>query len=347
MKVWKFMSVAGLTAGMTAASAMGAPFGLGNLVVSRVGDGVNTLVNSAGPVSLLEYTGAGSLVQTIGISIDDLQWSGAATSEGAISLSQDKTKLTLVGYNPPFSGSGSLASRTDAQAPRTFLTVGYDGTVSAPTDIGAYSGNNLRSGVSSNTGTYFAGGNSGTIYRDTANTTIQSAVANTRVVNIINGKLYFSTASGTSRGVWTFNTALPTSAATASVLMNQGGSGDVYDFAINDAGTVAYLTNGNVVQRWTFDGSSWTLNATSSVVGAGLTGMAVAFGAGTDTIYVVNPGTLFTLSFSSGFSAATPLATAGTNYAFRGLEFAPIPEPGSLALAGLGLLLIAHRRRTA
>jgi hypothetical protein len=45
-------------------------------------------------------------------------------------------------------------------------------------------------------------------------------------------------------------------------------------------------------------------------------------------------------------SGATTLDTAGANEDFRGLEFAPTPEPTTLALAGLGLAgLIAFRKR--
>lgn len=351
MKIRRALSIAGALA-LAAGGALAAPFVPGNLVVSRVGDGANPLVNTGGPISLLEYTTSGTLVQTISIPSGNggLQWSGTATSEGALTLSQDKTKLTLAGYIPPFTGSGSLASRTDTQAPRGYVTVDFNGVVGTPVAIGAYGGNNIRAAVSSNTGAYFAGGNSGTIYRDTTNTTIQNTVANTRVVNIFNNKLYFSTASGSNRGVWTFDTALPTGAATASVLMNQGGTGEVYDFAIGPAGDVAYLTNSNIIERWAFDGVNWSITHTQTVA-TGLTGIAVDFGAmGADRIWTVNPGNLYGLTFTgTAFTTPVSLASAGTNYAFRGLEFSPIPEPGTAALValGLGASAIIRRRRKA
>ncbi len=340
------LTLTALAATAAAASAQVA-FIPGNLVVSRVGDGANALANSGGAISLLELTTNGTAVRTIDIPTSTLQWSGTATSEGVISLSKDRTQLTLVGYTPPFGGTGSLASRTDANAPRAYLNINFNGTIGAVTQVGAFSGNNIRSGVTDGTGVWLAGGTTGTVYNSGSNTTIQSTVTNTRVVNIFGDKLFFSTGAGTNRGIYTFDSATPTSAATASVVINMGSSADPYDFAFNDSLTRAYVTNGNVIQRWDLDGSAWTLTNTSSVIGTGLTGLAVNFGTTSDSIFTVNPSTLFSLNFSEGaFSAATTLATAGTNFAFRGLEFAPIPEPSAFAgLAGLGALGFAALRR--
>ncbi len=336
-------------------------FTVGNLIVSRVGNGTTALANTGGGISLLEYTPGGTLVNTLTVSTFDgstpvgLQWSGTATSEGVISLSQDGQSLTVVGYLPPFTGSGSIANRTDAQAPRAFLTVDHNGIVSSPTTIGSYSGNNIRSGVSTSTGTYFAGGNSGTIYRTTTNTTIQTDKLNTRVANIFNGNLYVSTgsAAGTPnvQGILAFS-GTPTTSSTPTLLI---GVDNPWDFAINPAGDVAYIAISSSspsvgeIQRWAFDGSSWSNTHTLS--GAGLvTGLAVSFGSTSDVIYSVNPTTFQSVTFNgTSFGTLNTLASAGSNFAFRGLEFAPIPEPSSFALlgAGLGIAILLRRRRKA
>src|ERR1035441_9513943 len=92
-----------------------AQFTPGDLVVVRVGDGVNALANSTGPISLLELNTSGTLVGSpIGIpsGTGGLQISGTATSEGQLLLNADHTALTLGGYVPPFTGSGSPSGRT-------------------------------------------------------------------------------------------------------------------------------------------------------------------------------------------------------------------------------------------
>ena len=345
--------VGALLAAFTTAAAQAAAFTAGNLVVSRVGDG-SVLVNTGGAISLLEFTTAGSAVQTINVATSTLQWSGTASSEGLITLSKDRTSLTVVGYAPPFTGTGSLGNRTDAQAPRNVLTIGTDGSIGTPVAVGAFSGNNIRSGVSDGTGFWLAGGTTGTVYNNGSNTTIQSTVTNTRVVNIFNNNLYFSTGSGANRGIYGF-TGTPSAAATATLLISTGATSSPFDFAINDSGTVAYVADTASVFRYTFDGLVWS--STGSVAGlTGVTGLAVDFGLTSDSIFAVTPTTLFGVSYSIGsttFGTPNTLASAGVNFAFRGLEFSPtvIPEPsafaaiaGGLALAGV---IVGRRRRTA
>jgi hypothetical protein len=331
----------------------------GNIVVSRVGDGTNALANTGGPISLLEFDSVGALQQTIEISTTitaGLQWSGTATSEGAITLSSDGTELTLVGYVPPFTGAGSLPSRTDTDAPRGYVTVGADGVASSPVLVHAYSGNNIRSGVSDGDNVYMAGGNSGTLMWDgSSNTTIQSTVANTRIVNIFDDNLYFTTSSGANRGVYSFS-GLPTSTSAPTLFIDTGATSGPYDFSISPTGTLAYIADdrafasGGGIQRWSFNGSVWTLDYTLSTgLASGLTGLGVDFSGLDPVIYAVNPGTFYQITDTGVGSSATVLASAGTNYAFRGVELAPVPEPATIVLvtAGLCLVLWRTRRRTA
>src|SRR6188768_3089298 len=74
----------------------------GNFVVYRVGDGTApTVASNAAAVDLLEYSSAGTLVQTI-----SMPASGAAaftdnfntTSDGVLQVSSDGTYITYAGY---------------------------------------------------------------------------------------------------------------------------------------------------------------------------------------------------------------------------------------------------------
>jgi len=230
------------------------------------------------------------------------------------------------------------------------LSVSADGTFTSPTAVSAFTGNNIRSGVQSASGAYLAGGTTGTIYRTGGtNTTVQSTVTNTRVANIFNGNLYFSTGSGASRGVYGFS-GLPTASSTPTLLLNTGASSSPYDFAFNSDGTRAYVAVDNSIMRFDFSGGSWSLTTTSATIGTALTGLAVDFGVSTDTIYTVNPTSLLSVTYSAGnFGSATTLASAGSNYAFRGLEFTAVPEPATygVAFGGLLLALVVMRRRKA
>ena len=66
-------------------------------------------------------------------------------------------------------------------------------------------------------------------------------------------------------------------------------------------------------------------------------------------LYVTNANTLFKFSDTTGYGgmiagAATSIATAGTNTAFRGLAAFPVPEP-TVAVLGLMASLVGLRRR--
>jgi len=345
----KLLTIIGLAVA-TLSGANAAAFTAGNLAVSRVGDGSTTLANSGGPMSLLEFTTTGIFVQNIIVSStvsSGLQTGGTAVSEGAISLSANGQSLTLAGYIPPFGSAGSLSGRNSTDAPRGYVTIGADGSVSSPTTLGtAFSGNNIRSGVATASGVYFAGGNTGTIYSSGGNnTTIQSSNANTRVANVINGNLTYSTGSGT-QGIYGF-TGTPTTATIAtSIITGLTGQGtSPYDFTFNSLNTVAYVADNNVgIQKFTFNGTVWSLAYNITTASTGLTGLAVDFSGVNPTIFAVNPSNLWSYT-DIGAGAMTSIATAGDNYAFRGLDFAPIPEPSTFGAIALGAISLLGARR--
>jgi hypothetical protein len=325
-----------------------AQFTPGDLVVLRVGDGVNGLVNSTGPISLLELDTSGTVIGspvTIPGGNGGLQISGVATSEGQLVLNADHAALTLAGYVPPFGGSGSLSGRSAANAPRGYVTIDYNRTVSAVTTLtGTYSGQNIRSGFVSASGAWFTGGNgSGSgveYYNGTTSSRIENV--NTRVLGYYGGNLYYSTGSGTT-GIYKYS-GLPASATAATAFLTgvAGQGTSPYDFALSPDGNILYVADDAIgVQKFSLISGSWTFdyNFTDGLSANAAYGLAVDFSGANPVIYWTSTNNIWMATDAGSGTTGTSILASGANYAFRGLEFAPqpVPEPSTIAFVSLGL----------
>jgi hypothetical protein len=334
----------------------------GDLAVLRVGDGSQTLANTGNTVFIDEYNTLGTLESKLQLpdsGTSALIISGSATSEGALSRSPDGHYLTVAGYNTPRPYSSSLASSASSSVARGIGTIDANRSFSlAATTTSQYSANNLRGAATDGANNFWgAGANSGTYYFGStmAGATVQSTTANTRVIQDIGGNLYLSTGSGTQRGIWKIS-GNPTGASAATFFLNTGASSSPYDFAFNNQMTIAYVADDTAstaggIQRWDFNGTSWTLSYTlgTGVNKIGARGLAVDFSGANPLVYATTAedtaDRLIEITDTGAGSLATTLATASNNELFRGLDFTPVPEPSTLALLGLGVLALLKARR--
>jgi len=341
-----------------------AQFTPGNLVVLQVGNG-GTLNSAAAPLFLDQFTTttAGQTVTpfiTIASDGTGLVLSGSASSEGALTRSTDGSTLTFGGYAAA-AGTTGIASGT---APREVGSVNASGQFSlVANSSSALSGNNIRGAISDGQN-YWITGPSGLYYQaasSSALTLISSGInsfTNTRIANISAGNLYYTTSSGT-RGIYGY-TGTPTGITTPTLLLGNGSSSSPYDFAFNPDGSTVYLAddgsvvNGGGIQKWTFNGTSWSLAYTFTFGTGSADGarqLTVDWSGANPIIYATttesSANRLIEITDAGSSSPYTTLATAPANTVFRGVDFAPsaAPEPSVLALAGVGLAALWNFRR--
>jgi hypothetical protein len=332
---------------LTAVGAQAAAFATGNVVVTRYGDGSTTLSSAAAPVAVLEYlpstANQASPVQTITIPSTGgsrLTGTGNASSEDFITRSTNGTILTIGGYDAD-AGTLAIAGTSAATVNRVVgqLDPGGNYTRTATGSATMYSAGNIRSVVSDGINYWMAGSVGGTWYSagGATPTQITSGSGNFRVTRIFNGNLYYSASTAISA-----YSGIPTTTAAGTLTGITGTS--VYDFAISPAGNVAYVADDSSlatvggIAKWTFNGSTWTKKFTlTNGMTAGCRGLAVDFSGPNPVLYAATADTaskLIKITDTSAFTdtsdtadQATVLATAGANYAFRGVALAPTTSP--------------------
>jgi hypothetical protein len=353
-------------------------FTAGNLVVSIVGDGSAALSSAATPTFIQEYTTAGSTVgSSINLTSTALAGGRNYTNSGSqveafLTLSGNGQYLTIGGYAATV-GTSAVAGTTSSATNRVVARIDSNGNVDFSTALtDAASGGNFRSVCSTDGVAMWGVGSTGGIrsfaFGGTTSTQLATAPANTRVANVLNGQLLLSaqtTSGGNFVGLSAVGVGTPTtSGQTVTLLPGFPGTPtaaqSAYDFWMSDANTMYVAddrsaASGGGIQKWALSGGTWTLSYTialgtgSAGGGRGLVGtidglgQAHLYATTTETaanrlVEVIDTGTL------AGATVNT-LATAATNTAFRGVDFAPVPAPGSLALLGLGGLAAFRRRR--
>jgi hypothetical protein len=392
-----------------AAPAHAADFSSGSLVVERIGDGTTALTSAAAQISVLEVTTAGSVAQTIPLASSGATPqtdSGSASSDGY--LNTYGGFVSVPGYNNAAGTAGvaSLNSKVNSTLDATgnvinrtlFPVGGPSGTTpGTPAGVSPFSGNNYRSSIATSGSTFYATGHSsgspvtgGAWYFDgTAFTQVSSTatgqVTNLRNVEIYNNQLFFSTGSGTSRGVYSVGSGLPTtSGQTATSFINMGGTAEAYGFVLFDTNNdstldLAYVADDRTtstaggINRFNFSGGAWSQTGsafrfdtssgllTTGTAAAGgslvsIRGLTGSYDAATSTATLfatttqTSNNSLISFLDTGSLSTSTTfntLQSAGTNFVFRGVDVSPVavPEPSTYAIAAMATLGMAGLMR--
>jgi len=350
-----------------------AAFVPGDLVIYRVGDGTNNpATSSANPVFVDERSPSGTLVQSIALpttGTDAVTANRSATAEGLLQRSPDGTRITVPGY----SADVGTANVTSSTVPRTATVIGVSGSISGTIDLTAsptnpYSAGTLRSVITTDGANFWSagvnGGNPGAQYFDGSGNSVQlnSTVTTLRAIDIFGGQLYVSASTANFIGINAIGTGLPTTGSqTVTLAINTGGS--PYQFYLADmlpgvAGLdTAWIADdraiasGGGIQRWNFDGAAWTLAYTINTGTTGARGLAVDLSGPSPVLFATtteaSDNRFISVTDTGASSTFTLLATAGANQAYRGIDFAPVPEPAAFAsiLGGMAVLGILRRRR--
>jgi hypothetical protein len=310
---------------------------------------------------------------------------GTAGGEGGLTLSTNGQYMMLAGYNSGIGDvtNPGAAGTEDRVVGRLDLATG---TLDTSTVLVGLNGNTAVRNAFSTDGSdiWVSSSNLGVRYTTFGNTagngTGLTGTGNERRVQVNGGQLYTSRQSAPVDGPATVGTGTPTSGAQTVTLLpgfptaNAGAS--TYDYFFADADTIYVSDDRNSgtggLQKWIFDGTNWNMAYSLLVVpGASNSGIKSLNGfvdaSGNVVLFGSTTGAQGVLSYLYGFAdtltntdvsnvTANKLLSAATDFdggslwSLRGVAVAPgavLPEPGSIALIGIGGLGVVIRRRQA
>ncbi len=317
----------------------------GNLVVVRVGDGTAPLTNAAQPVFVDEYTTAGTLVQSVALPTaatggnQPFANSGTATSEGFLQLSADGAYLICTGYAAT-PGTPSIASTASATTPRVIARIARSGSIDTSTALSdAFSGNNIRSATSDDGMQFWASGANGgirfaTLGATTSTSLNSTAPTNNRVVGIVGGQLYATSASGAFHGLSVVGSGLPVTSGQSITLlpgMSSTSGPSFYDFFFAGPSTLYVAddrTNGNGgIQKWTETAGTWSLQYTlAPATNVGVRGITGTVTSGIATLYATSTANQLVAVTDVGSASTVAVVASGlTNTVMRGVRIVETP----------------------
>jgi hypothetical protein len=365
MKNFSALSAAAALALVTG-SAMGAAFAPNGLAVIQAGDGASLTNNSVYSVlELTKATGQAAPVQTIGISsqVTNPMWTSAtATSTAYLSSSHDRSALVFSGHTSRGAAAAPFPN-VNTVLPRAVATLNVNGDYAQNI---AYTGN---SGSQTRSGLVFS---SGTNAIDQAGLYASGGIAPALAGNFRNGRIFGGTGYVLQQSTTVTNIVISSVGGTIAAptitglpgLTNNGQAQDFYMLDSTGGGTFDLLyistntsaTAGGIL-KFNLVGGSWVARG-SATLSVGLFGLAAEIlPTGGVALYATSGSGATATNSVLGFtdfagaadainlSASSTLYTTPTGTTLKGIDFTPIPAPGSLALLGLGGLVAVRRKR--
>lgn len=333
---------------------------IGTFAVVRVGDGTKALSDAAAPVFVETRDLAGALVSTVALPIEQngvnapFSLPGTAgqalSATGSLTRSANGSYLVVAGFAAQ-PDTAAVASTSNSVISRVIARIDGAGTVDTSTLLdSAFDKGSPRSVATTDGLSFFASGDgvnaTSGIYDVTLGSTVDLRVisADVRVAAIFAGRLFVSSELGNS--ISTIDGGLPVTATTLTPLSldnTTAGGNSPWAFAFFDRdASVAGLDTlyiaddrtpdaGGGVQKWTFDGITWTLVATynSGLASVGLRGLA-GLSTGSQIVLIattaeVPPQLNQIIKYVDDGTDESPtaeiLATAANSTAFRGAAF--------------------------
>lgn len=359
------------------------PIAAGDLVVFRSGDGSAPLTGNTTASFLDEFSLTGTLVQSIPLPTSGAlacTVDGSISTEGVLSLSQNQQLITFAGYRIDAGGSSAVTGN------RVVGTLDPNGTVNVATNVTDVTGNIRSAATVDGSQLYFVYAQGvrlvNTAYSNSSTTT-QIDSRNSRQVLMSGNKLVATNGVGsTPNRVQTYGNGVapPTVATSPTPIVTQATTDIVHGETLVDldpsvpGDDTMYIcqTNTSLIQKYVFNGTTWSLKGSISLSSTPLNIFARPGTGGSVNLYFIDTpslatpfNSLYAFTDSSGFGgtlsgtidASNRIATAPTNTGFRGVAgFISIPvvsilgdanHDGSVNTADFGILAAHFNETTA
>ena len=317
-----------------------------NFVAIRVGDGAQLLTTHGNSMFLDQFGPDGSYASTLNIPDNGpagilaigptVTVTPSSVTGNGLSRSANGRFLVFGGYNTNLSNTAELQSTGAGAISRGIALIDDRAQYTlAIASTSTSSGNFWRGATADGTNNYWGYSRTSSTYYfgfDQPGLVIQSDWSNLRSMNIFNGRIYGVSAVTGKTGVMRF-AGLPEVAETVEVVINTG-SNFSSDCEVNSAANLVYVADSNVagagggIQRWQFDGSSWSLAYTlSDQLPGGAYYVAADFSGANPVVYAVTTdqdnNRIVRIVDTGAGATGTVVAYAGANQNFRGIRLGP------------------------